>query len=90
VVNFLLKKIEYINPNYLERVDYNIHHKNFFVSVVNFILKIGELLSKCPLKFNGKSRDYEGVSKSFQTDRLEQGLQMVQLSDTRCSCIAIL
>jgi hypothetical protein len=33
---------------------------------------------------------YEGVSKSFQTGRLEQELQMVQLSATRCSCIAIL
>jgi hypothetical protein len=33
---------------------------------------------------------YEGVSKSFRTGRLERGLQMVQLSATRCSCIAIL
>jgi hypothetical protein len=33
---------------------------------------------------------YEGVSKSFWTGRLEQELQMVQLSATRCSCIAIL
>jgi hypothetical protein len=33
---------------------------------------------------------YECVSISFRTDRLEQELQMVQLSATRCSCIAIL
>jgi hypothetical protein len=33
---------------------------------------------------------YEGVSKSFGTGRLERELQMVQLSATRCSCIAIL
>jgi hypothetical protein len=33
---------------------------------------------------------YKGVSKSFRTGRLELELQMVQLSDTRCSCIAIL
>jgi hypothetical protein len=33
---------------------------------------------------------YVGVSKSFRTDRLELELQMVQLSATRCSCIAIL
>jgi hypothetical protein len=33
---------------------------------------------------------YEDVSKSFRTDRLEWELQMVQLSATRCSCIAIL
>jgi hypothetical protein len=33
---------------------------------------------------------YEGVSKSFRTGRLERELQLVQLSATRCSCIAIL
>jgi hypothetical protein len=33
---------------------------------------------------------YEGVSRSFRTGRLERELQMVQLSATRCSCIAIL
>jgi hypothetical protein len=32
---------------------------------------------------------YEGVSKSFWTGRLERELQMVQLSATRCSCVAI-
>jgi hypothetical protein len=32
----------------------------------------------------------EGVSKSFLSGRLERELQMVQLSATRCSCIAIL
>jgi hypothetical protein len=34
--------------------------------------------------------EYEGVSKSFGTGRLERELQMVQLSATRCSYIAIL
>jgi hypothetical protein len=33
---------------------------------------------------------YEGVSKSFRTYFLERELQMVHLSATRCSCIAIL
>jgi hypothetical protein len=33
---------------------------------------------------------YEGVTKSFRTGRLERELQMVQLSATRCSCIAVL
>jgi hypothetical protein len=33
---------------------------------------------------------YEGVSKSFRTGRLERELQMVQLSATRFTCIAIL
>jgi hypothetical protein len=32
---------------------------------------------------------YEGVSKSFRTGRLQRELQMVQLSATRCSYIAI-
>jgi hypothetical protein len=35
-------------------------------------------------------RIYEGVSRSFQTGHLERELQMVKLSATRCSCIAIL
>jgi hypothetical protein len=33
---------------------------------------------------------YEHVSKSFRTGRLKRELQMVQLSATRCGCIAIL
>jgi hypothetical protein len=33
---------------------------------------------------------HEGVSKSFRSGRLEWELQMVQLSTTRCSCIASL
>jgi len=32
----------------------------------------------------------EDVSKSFRTGLLQQELQMVELSATRCSCIAIL
>jgi hypothetical protein len=34
--------------------------------------------------------EHEGVSNIFQTGCLERELQMVQLSTTRCSCIAIL
>jgi hypothetical protein len=33
---------------------------------------------------------YVDVSKSFRTGRLERKLQMLELSATRCSCIAIL
>jgi hypothetical protein len=33
---------------------------------------------------------HEGVFKSFRTGRLEQELQTVKLSATRCSCIAVL
>jgi hypothetical protein len=35
-------------------------------------------------------RTYEGTFKSFRTRRLERELQMVQLSATKYSCIAIL
>jgi hypothetical protein len=34
--------------------------------------------------------ELRGFTKSFRTGRLERELQMVQLSATRCSCIAIL
>jgi hypothetical protein len=37
-----------------------------------------------------RARVHEGVTKSFRTGRLERELQMVQLSATKCSCIAIL
>jgi hypothetical protein len=33
---------------------------------------------------------YDSVSKSFQPSNLEQELQMIQFSATRCSCIVIL
>jgi hypothetical protein len=39
---------------------------------------------------NWTGSEYDGVSKRFRTGRLEQELQMVQLSATRCSCIIIL
>jgi len=34
--------------------------------------------------------EYEGLTKSFRTGRVERELQMVQLSAITCSCIAIL
>jgi hypothetical protein len=43
-----------------------------------------------PTDFIPRCLIYEGVSKSFQTGRLERQLQMVQLSAARRSCIAIL
>jgi hypothetical protein len=45
---------------------------------------------KFPEIIHGDKEKYEGVSKSFRTDRLWREQQMVQLSATRCSCIAIL
>jgi hypothetical protein len=49
-------------------------------------------ISTAPLRYSNflPPRIYDGVSKSFQICRLERQLQMVQLSATSCSCIAIL
>jgi hypothetical protein len=41
-------------------------------------------------KLTVPNKQYEVVSKSFRTGRLERELQIVQLSATRCSCFAIL
>jgi hypothetical protein len=41
------------------------------------------------LRFHLPNIIYEGVSRSFRTGRLERELQMVHLSATTCSCIAI-
>jgi hypothetical protein len=46
-------------------------------------------LHKMPIELNQRFQ-YESVSKSFRTGRLERELEMVQLSAIRCSCIAIL
>jgi hypothetical protein len=43
-----------------------------------------------PQTLASSRRRYQGVSKSFQTGRVERELQIVQLSATRCSYIAIL
>jgi len=42
------------------------------------------------LTFSWQFNLYEGVSKNFRTGHLERELQMVELSTTKCSCIAIL
>jgi hypothetical protein len=49
----------------------------------------GALITE-PLNHVRRSLTHEGVSKSFRTGRLEREQQMVQLSATRCNCIAIL
>jgi hypothetical protein len=43
-----------------------------------------------PSKESYQMSNYESVSKSFRNGRLERELQMVQLSASRCNCIAIL
>jgi hypothetical protein len=50
-------------------------------------------LEKSPTKstfIRSKVTEYEGVTKSIRTGRQERELQKVELSATRCSCIAIL
>jgi hypothetical protein len=48
-------------------------------------------VAQCTTRFQARMCCmYEGVSKSFRTVHLERELQMVQLSATRCSCMAIL
>jgi len=75
-------------------------------AVVNTIMNIrvpkkaGNFFARRGLKFSRwnllhvvgylVSYKYEGVTKSFRTGRLELELQMVQLSVTKYSCIAIL
>jgi len=57
-------------------------HKNTLRECENNLLRREEVMGRC--------NTYEGVTKSFRTGRLERELQMVQLSATRCSCVAIL
>jgi hypothetical protein len=62
------------------------------------VVHIPSLQLKCCTHFGSVGRNlqpqasyrYEAVSKSFRTGRLERELKMVQLSATRCSCVAIL
>jgi len=54
------------------------------------IPKILGHLGVCHSVYTWFKRRVEDVSKCFRTGRLERELQMVQLSATRCSCIAIL
>jgi hypothetical protein len=69
-------------------------HKEFISKVC--VLTWREHIKSCWILFTQhkylkhRYRKYEGVSKSFRTGRLERKLQMVQLSATRRSCIAIL
>jgi hypothetical protein len=72
----------------------------FFESMVNILPTWGisvrhellKLLVSCvwtSISTRTHARAREGVFESFRTGRLKQELQMLQLSATRCSCIAI-
>jgi hypothetical protein len=52
--------------------------------------RLEHILISCNGTFTSVHVSYEGVSKSFWTDRLERELHILKLSATRCSCIAIL
>jgi hypothetical protein len=61
------------------------------VLYMNIRLKFVKFLKDSFVNMTNYSfKTYEGGSRSLRTSRLERGLQMVQLSATRCSCIAIL
>jgi hypothetical protein len=61
-------------------------HKETTVKKLDHIINTGY---HSDLKLHAKQIYIRGVSKSFRTGRLERELQMVQLSATRCSCIAL-
>jgi hypothetical protein len=58
--------------------------------LANYLLSHETLTWLRPSLDRRASRVYEGVTKSFRTGHLERELQIVQLSATTCSCIAIL
>jgi hypothetical protein len=64
--------------------------QRYLVTVLWSSLIIHESFRRLPLRSHNVKLKYEGVSKSFRTGRLERELEMVQLSATRCSCVAIL
>jgi hypothetical protein len=74
----------YLNPHHRENLkpgsqnDIQITKKNYiYLFIYIYIISLPRSV-------------YEGVSKSFRTGHLVQQLEMVELSATRCSCIAIL
>jgi hypothetical protein len=73
----------------MDRHDFLIMHSNLRISCKKNAQKL-----RCMTAYYSENKIansmYESVSKSFRTGRLERELQMVQLSATRCSCIAIL
>jgi hypothetical protein len=65
---------------------------NYTLRAVAMILRYtGQIMTTKTKFYNCRRLSlYEGVTKSFPTGRLKRELQTVQLSATRCSCIAIL
>jgi hypothetical protein len=64
------------------------------ITEIRVQFSVAQFVSPCSIgvivQTHRGSRVYEGVSKSYRTGRLEREMQMVQLSVTKCSCIAVL
>jgi hypothetical protein len=69
--------------------DVHVRCERFDVSVSQSNGHRNEMQSCLCLSKHHVMRIHEGASKRFRTGRLERELQMVPLSATRCSCIAI-
>jgi hypothetical protein len=71
---------------------YSLHQKVFEIDIIDLkeICILYYSKNYCHKELVCEKKIYKGVSKSFRIDRLERELQMIQLSATRCSCIAIL
>jgi len=57
---------------------------------MSYLMTLFQLVKLFSNDGDERTSRYEGVFKSFWTGHLQQELQMVQLSATRCSCSAIL
>jgi hypothetical protein len=66
------------------------HRVNCTGSASDLELNMREIGHGRKFRTHSAAEVYEGLSRSFRTGSLERELQMVQLSTTRCSCIAIL
>jgi hypothetical protein len=65
-------------------------YRKFSIVIWNYIrTKLRQCKHFGPPRRGTSRWTYDSVSKSFRTVRLARELQMVQLSATRCSCIAI-
>jgi hypothetical protein len=82
-INFLHYQSGLFNPSVHPTVYFSIMIMEvsiFNVAYVKVFSRPGE----------SEETNYECVSESFRTGRLERELQIVELSATRCTCIAIL
>jgi hypothetical protein len=79
-----LKMLHYPSCRFLCRIIPNYYKGNATVHFIRCFLHL------CNKASHLHCQHYEGLSRIFRTGRLEWELQMVQLSATRCNCIAVL